>query len=248
MMDGALQPSEIRLGERLQDMLWRMLMRPAVVSACEPVGDHFRLLTLSGAALRGVGWKPGQKLQVAMGTGFLSTRTYTPIDWDEAGGHARILAFVRGETPGSAWAQDARVGDHYDVFGPRASVDLSWARGPLRIFGDETSIGLASALQSSAPGRSVICRFEAAQPDAAALACDHLGLHDAKIFARMVDETHLDLIEAELPALAVGGATFVLSGRAQAIQRFRQALKRLSVPGPRIVAKAYWAPGKVGLD
>ncbi len=153
--------AENRLGGRLQDMLRRMLMRPAVISACEPLGDHFRLLTLSGSALRGVGWKPGQKLQVAVGTGLLSTRTYTPIDWDEAGGHTRILVFVRGETPGSAWARDAQVGDRYDVFGPRASLDLSWARG---------------------------------------------------------------------------------------LQRIRQALKRLSVPGPRIVAKAYWAPGKVGLD
>jgi len=59
------------------------------------------MITLSGPQLRGVGWKAGQKLQVAMGAG-LSTRTYTPIDWDEAGGHARILTFVHGEGPGAA--------------------------------------------------------------------------------------------------------------------------------------------------
>jgi hypothetical protein len=134
------------------------------------------------------------------------------------------------------------------VFGPRASLDLGGVRGPIRVFGDETSIGLAHALQSSAPGRAVICRFEATAPDDAAQVVGRLGLHDAKIATRTAHEAHLDAIEAELPALAAGGATFVLSGRAQAMQRLRQALGRLSVPGGRVMTKAYWAPGKVGLD
>ena len=59
---------------------------------------------------------------------------------------------------------------------------------------------------------------------------------------------HLEEMEAALPALAAAGATFVLTGKAGTIQRLRQELKRQAVPAERIVAKAYWAPGKTGLD
>ena len=44
------------------------------------------------------------------------------------------------------------------------------------------------------------------------------------------------------------GTLFVLTGRAQSIQQARQALKARGVPGSRIVSKAYWAPGKAGMD
>jgi NADPH-dependent ferric siderophore reductase len=40
----------------------------------------------------------------------------------------------------------------------------------------------------------------------------------------------------------------VLTGRAQSIQQARQALKGRGVPASCIVAKAYWAPGKTGMD
>jgi hypothetical protein len=55
-------------------------------------------------------------------------------------------------------------------------------------------------------------------------------------------------MEAALPALAVTDATFVLTGKASTIQRLRQSLTRQAVSSRRIVTKAYWAPGKAGLD
>jgi NADPH-dependent ferric siderophore reductase len=53
---------------------------------------------------------------------------------------------------------------------------------------------------------------------------------------------------AALPAQVAAGASFVLTGKAGTIQHVRQGLRQLAVPASRIVAKAYWAPGKTGLD
>jgi hypothetical protein len=55
-------------------------------------------------------------------------------------------------------------------------------------------------------------------------------------------------MEATLPAHIAAGATFVLTGKASTIQRIRQSLKQQAVPTGRILTKAYWAPGKTGLD
>jgi NADPH-dependent ferric siderophore reductase len=40
----------------------------------------------------------------------------------------------------------------------------------------------------------------------------------------------------------------VLTGNASSIQQLRQHLRKLDVPARRVIAKAYWATGKVGLD
>jgi NADPH-dependent ferric siderophore reductase len=119
-------------------------MKPATVTANEPLADRFRLITLEGDALKGVGWRPGQKVQVAMGSAFV-TRTYTPIEWNASAGRICFLGYAHGDGPGSAWVRAVAPGDTCDIFGPRGSLDTSALSGPLVIVGDETSIGLAYA-------------------------------------------------------------------------------------------------------
>ena len=58
--------------------LRRLLMKHATVIANEQIGENYRRLAFEGLALTGVDWVPGQKLQIAMGEGFV-TRTYTPV-------------------------------------------------------------------------------------------------------------------------------------------------------------------------
>ncbi len=60
---------------------------------------------------------------------------------------------------------------------------------------------------------------------------------------------HERLVEAVARALSAHpGAQLVLSGRAAAIQAVRQGLRARGVDLGGARAKAYWAPGKVGLD
>lgn len=232
---------------RLSRALVRLFMRHATVAACETIADRFRLITLEGPALAGIAWTPGQKLQIAMGSAFVA-RTYTPIEWDPIAGRTRILGYAHGDGPGSAWVRGLEPGDECDIFGPRHSLDLSAVAGPLALLGDETSIGLARALLSHERTGTVACHFEVDDVDANRRVMAHLGLDDAALSGRTDDGAHITAIEAALPALHAAGATFVLTGKASTIQQFRQALKRRAVPTTRIVAKAYWAPGKAGLD
>jgi NADPH-dependent ferric siderophore reductase len=232
---------------RLDRALMRLWMKRATIVATERMADRFRLITLEGPALEGVAWVAGQKVQVAMGSAFV-TRTYTPIEWNAATGRACILGFVHGDGPGSAWVGQAEPGDECDLFGPRGSLDVRNMAGPLALFGDETSIGLGHALAYQDRTRSVACHFEVDDVDGGRQIMAQLGLDNAVLFARRAADAHVADMEAMLPALVAAGAAFVLTGKAGTVQRLRQCLKRHAVPASRILTKAYWAPGKFGLD
>ncbi|MEG3150579.1 siderophore-interacting protein [Sphingomonas sp. ZT3P38] len=232
---------------RLSRALLRLLMRRATVIAVERLAGRFRLITLEGPALEGVAWVPGQKIQIAMGSAFVA-RTYTPIEWNASAGRACILGYEHGDGPGSRWVRGVERGDACDIFGPRASLDASRTNGPLAVFGDETSIGLAYALARQEPNRPVTCVFEVGDVESARQVAMQLGLGEALLLAREDGDAHLAAMEAAIPALVATGASFVLTGKAGTIQPLRQSLKRHAVPSTRILTKAYWAPGKTGLD
>lgn len=231
---------------RLSKALRGLFMKRATIAAVDEVAPGFRLITLEGPALQGVAWTPGQKLQVAFGATF-ATRTFTPIDWDAGKGRTRILGFMHGEAPASGWLNDLEVGDEYDVFGPRGSLDVRSLARPLAVFGDETSIGLAYALQEDRE-HATTSRFEVGDEVSAERVIETLDLAKVTVFKRKDDDTHLEQMEASLLPLIGDGGSFVLTGKAGTIQRLQQALKRLGIAPDRIATKAYWAPGKAGLD
>ena len=229
-------------------------MRPARLAAVETLSPHFRLITLEGAALKDVGWTIGQKLQVAMGTG-MTARTYTPIFWDAAAGRTQLLAYLhdlgtgQDAAPGSHWAAGLTVGTQYRVFGPRQSLDLSdpGSGWPVVLFGDETSFALAASLGPRS-GDAAAHLFEVSDVAEARLVLARMGLGDARVIDRQAGDTHLAVAETELTRLAARRIRFALTGKASSIQRMSRALKTIGVPAARIRAKAYWAPGKTGLD
>lgn len=233
---------------RLSQALTRLLMRRASVVAVEPLADRFQLITLKGPALASVSWTPGQKIQIAMGSAFVA-RTYTPMEWEASEGLTRFLGFAHGDGPGSAWLRALEPGAECDIFGPRASLEVASMAGPLAIFGDETSMGLAHAIAAVQDrARPFTCVFEVGDIESARSVVARLGLPDAELFARTDNEAHVEAMAATLAPLVAQGASFVLTGRAGAIQRLRQDLKLRGVPSGRIATKAYWTPGKVGLD
>lgn len=233
---------------RLSRALMRMMMKHARITAIEPLAPTFRLLTLESPEFKGHQWVPGQKLQVAMGSAFV-TRTFTPIDWDPLTGHTRILGYVHGSGPASAWISAARQGDECDVFGPRSSLDLSPVGGKrVLILGDETSIGLAHAVSRIAGTRPSIL-LEVNEAGSAREVLVRLGIDQAEVFERTANDSHLDTMERRLPALAEAGVTCVLTGKASSIQRLRRGLKALGGSAvAQLLTKPYWAVGKSGLD
>lgn len=224
-------------------------MRPARVAAVETLSPHFRLFDLEGEELRNIDWAVGQKIQVAIGSG-LSARTYTPISWDAERGRTRILAFAHGDGPGSRWASNLRAGVTCQFFGPRRSLDLSEVVSKRVLFGDETSFGLAAALlrDDTSPRDTSSSVFEATDTAESQSVLEAIGIGNATLIERTAADTHLAAIEAEVVRLAASGSHFILTGKASSIQRVSRALKGAGVASSRIRTKAYWAPGKVGMD
>jgi NADPH-dependent ferric siderophore reductase len=231
----------------LSKALLRLFMKRAVIVATENLAGQFYLLTLESPAFRAVAWQPGQKVQIAMGSAFVA-RTFTPVEWDAATGRMRLLGFAHGAGPGSDWLRGARENDECDVFGPRSSIDTRALTGPLVLFGDETSIGLARSLQYLHQVKAVQGFLETDDMDSVRAVATHLGIGGLHLSRRTAGDAHLQAIAEQLAALAVTGATFLLTGKAQSIQHLHRHLKSASVPGARILTKAYWAPGKTGLD
>ncbi|MFY0530019.1 siderophore-interacting protein [Archangium gephyra] len=226
----------------VQGLIGRILFRDATVTRVEDVGRRFRRLVLSGPALRGVNWTPGDKLQIFLPG--IGTRTYTPLRWDPSTGETELLAYLHGDGPATQWAKTASPGAALQVFGPRSSLVVG-GTSPAVVFGDETSLALARA--NGVPGRTVL---EVTDPGETRAALDALGFSGATLVARQANEAHREaLVDAVIKALqAHPGAPLVLSGRAAAIQVVRQGLKARGIGLATVKAKAYWAPGKVGLD
>lgn len=236
--------ADIRPGG-LSRIVRKVLMKPATVMMVEHLGERYRLVTLHSPAFRGAAWHAGQKVQIAMGAG-IATRTYTPADWRVADGTVRILASVAGDGPGSAWMAHLEPGRTCDVFGPRPSLALERVTAPIVVVGDATSIGLAGALRHE--GRLHGAVFEVDDVAAARGATARLGLDDAVLVERRTRGTHRDDIVRELAAPAAIAPTFILTGNGPSIQHIRRGLKGAGVPSARLIAKAYWVPGKAGLD
>lgn len=239
--------SSARPSGLIERAVTRLLMRPASVSAISDLSARFRLIDFEGEALKGVSWTPGDKLQIKLGGGFL-TRTYTPIQWDAVTGMTRILAYRHGEGPGSEWVATTAPGDERPLFGPRASISLRNLPATTVLFGDETSIGIAVALtHEDASGATRHVVLEVDDRDEVASVLDNFGLR-ATLIRREADDGHIAQLNEAMLGLVEPDTAFVLSGKASSIQRVSRALKGADVATRQIRTKAYWAPGKAGLD
>ncbi len=230
---------------RITRALLRWMMRPARVAAVEALSPRFRLIDLEGECLKNVAWQPGQKVQVAIGAG-LSSRTYTPMSWDADAGRTRMLAYLHGDGPGSRWAGSLLAGQVCQFLGPRRSLDLSGADGPVILFGDETSFGLAAALRNDPAATELVFEVSGAAESRAVLTA--IGLDRATVIERRDGGVHLAAIGADLSRHVTPNARFVLTGKAQSIQSVSQALKKSGMGSSSVKSKAYWSPGKTGLD
>ena len=233
----------------VEGALLKLLTRPATVTRVEPIGDRFRLVTLGGPALCGVSWSPGQKVQIQFGG--WTQRTYTPLSWDSAAGSAQLFAYAHGEGPGSDWVRSVQAGDPCMLFGPRRSLDLDALEVPGMLFGDETSLGLAHALRFSRNGtQGVDLLFETTDLATTRGALERIGLSDAELVERLPGDTHLHALEGAASSLVRAHSlkSCVLSGKATSIRHLGKHLRTLGMSSRQIQTRAYWSPGKKGLD
>jgi ferric-chelate reductase (NADPH) len=233
----------------VEGALTRFFMKSSTVRELSVLDERFRLVTLSGASLRGVRWTPGQKVQVALGG--WAYRTFTPLSWDAVNGSTQLLLYLHGEAPGSIWGRALQVGDSCTLFGPRDSLDLNALDRPALVFGDETSFALAHALRFTSRGAAdVRVVLEVSSKAVAEGILGQLEIANAELIERTPDDSHLSQVEqiavGHLQARAIKSCA--LSGKASSIQRLNKRLRSLGLSSSQLRTRAYWAPGKVGLD
>ncbi len=240
---GAEQRRAVTKDGFLTSAVLKLLTRWAEVSAVETVSPHFRVIGLKGEGLQGANWAPGHKLQVQM-SGF-SFRTYTPITWDAVRGHVLFLGYSHGDSPAGRWMAALRPGDGVTLFGPRRSMDMSFD-GPIVLAGDETVFGPAAALVAA--GRAVRCLFEVSDAAESREVLARLGVTNVQLVPREADDAHHAALAAVMATMVDAASTFVVAGKGASVQRLVRELRGQGVPSGRMRTKAYWVPGKTGID
>lgn len=235
-------------GHLIERTLTRLLMRPAAVSAVFPLSANFRFIDFEGESLTGVEWAAGDKVQIKFPGGLL-TRTYTPIQWDKTLGSTRFLGFCHGHGIGSEWVRSVVPGDQRHLMGPRSSLNMSDLGLGALLFGDETSFALAAALQGTEhSGNRHRFIFEVNDEEEARSVLNQIGLANALTIERRPDDSHYEALSRTILTACEGSSTYVLSGKAQSIQLVSRTLKGAGIQTRQLRTKAYWAPGKSGLD
>jgi len=229
--------------------LKKKLFRPAVVCEVQPLSGHFRFVKLFGEGMKGALWSRGQKVQFHLG-GMLF-RTHTPVIWDAHSGFAAFVFFLHGKGPGSAWAASLKKGDLCQLSTPKTCLDFPAMKGPTIFFGDETSIGAARALGSSAYAEQEHQYiFEVSSSVSFEEVLHYFRLPNTTLIQKTPGNTHL--AEAErillIHAQCCEAPRCVFSGCAQSIRQLRSRLRLHGAPLADMIVKPYWAEGKAGLD
>lgn len=241
------------LAQRLADLASSAMFDTALVSGRTDLSGGFVEVELTAEAFRKAAWVPGAKLQLRPRRGALGLRTYTPVSWDAEGGVTRLLAYPHGDGPAARWFRQAAVGDTCEVFGPRRSIDLRGAAGPVVFVGDESSVALACALRTVTGDASYV--FEAADPAALPGVLARLGITGsvARGVARsvaVVAKTHdrAELLRHARDAAAGDTCTLVVTGDAATVHAVRRDSRGWPRRPAEVKGKAYWAEGRTGLD
>jgi len=224
-----------------------------VVQAVSRPTPRFTRVDLETIPRTHLPWTPGDKVQVMTDGG---PRTYTPFDVDVAAGRYSILIFRHDDgSPGSRLGQEIQVGQHLRVLGPRRSIKLATLPGPRVLVGDETSIALAHCLRRHAttspqtPSDVVILAVD--DPDEVSATVSPLNIEIDTVVRHTVG-ADLTALEAAVRSVLDRNShpSLILTGQASTIQHLKRSLRQKPPSAANTVhtAKAYWAPGKRGLD
>jgi ferric-chelate reductase (NADPH) len=228
-------------------MIGNRVLATGRIAEVNEVSQNFRLIDIEAEAFKTLKLNPGEKVQI--NTGDWNLRTYTPLSINPEMGRLGILAYIHGNGPGSRWAANARAGDLCQFLGPRSSLKLEVDERPLVLFGDETTIAVATNLKRRLRGRQPIkVVFEASTPEEVSAIVRDVGLEDATVVPKAMDGS----VSIEALRTVVDAASkpchLILTGRAQSIQQVRGRLKSFGFPMGQITTKVYWSEDSSGLD
>jgi NADPH-dependent ferric siderophore reductase len=233
------------IAERLADLAGGAMLDKARVTGCSRLPAGFVRVELEAEAFRKATWVPGAKLQLRPRRGSLSLRTYTPVSWDADRGVTELVAYTHGTGPAANWFERVTEGQTCEVFGPRRSIDLREATGPVLFVGDESSVALACALRTVTDDVSYV--FEARDPAGLTEVLAQLRITDrVTVVAKSADRAEL-LSRAGHDALRTAD-TLIVTGDAATVHAVRRDSRGWERKPRHVKGKAYWAENRTGLD
>jgi ferric-chelate reductase (NADPH) len=236
------------LSRLLSATVEKLLFHPMTILGAETIGERFRLLQIQGDAFKGVKWVPGQSVQIFLGN--MTKRAYTPMNFDSHEGSADLLIYLHGNSPGSTWAASVQAGDPCQAMRPKDSLDFAKLDGQALFFGDETSVAALQTLyrhDDTAAARYVL---EVNSPTQAELILQRLAIANVSLVQKRQDGSYLAEVVSKLTGYAsvMQEPQWIFTGQARTIQSVRKSLKSAGVGMRTSKVKAYWSPGKTGMD
>ncbi|NUR87342.1 MAG: siderophore-interacting protein [Nonomuraea sp.] len=227
----------------------RLLVEARVLEV-EQVAARMRRIRLTGPAIAGLDWTPGQHVRVVVPTGGWllggPLRTYSIWHLDPSWEALDLVGYDHGgDAPGATWVRTAAPGDRVFFTRPDGRLVVRHG-GPYHLFaGDETaSVAFGAMLGALPAGEEAFGVVEAE---------DHLPLPrdlarirrdgDSSVPSGRLVEAVADLKLPDRPGIAY------LAGEARTIQAIRTHLVRdRGWPRRAILTKPFWTPGRRGLD
>jgi NADPH-dependent ferric siderophore reductase len=222
----------------------RWFARPARVVAVEDIAPRLRRVGFEGDALRNVKYRPGQEIELRVSdTAF---RHYTPAFFDAERGRMEVFFFLHGHGPGSTWGSQLVAGAKVNVLGPGGGIGFDPNAQTHVLLGDETCLGLFSALARALPGAATVAgAIEVDEGSESWPALAGLPLDPAVRNGGARGQALASWVEHSLPAI---DAFVYLAGHAGSIVALRKlVVERWGFNRSRIRTKPYWADGKRGL-
>ncbi len=213
------------------------LLTECRVTSVRSLGHPFLLVEFETTAGAGAQAHPGDKVQVLLPND--EVRTYSPVRWT-AEGKSAVLVYLHGDTPSARWAAQVQVGDVMRLFGPSRS--LAMPHEPITLLGDETSLGTMASYVAARPGQ-VRSLVEVGPGVDLERVLAELGLAQTEVILRAKHQVRGAALAGALDGThkACG-----VTGGAELIQTVRAALRAKGASSVKV--KAYWVPGRVGLD
>ncbi|WLG75136.1 siderophore-interacting protein [Pseudomonas simiae] len=198
--------------------------------------DHIKLMFPQNAAEHAALQSPtfsikGDGPQPAM-------RDYTPRRFDLSLGELDIDFVLHGDGPASTWAEQAQVGQHLYIGGPRGSMIVPDIFDSYLLIGDETALpAIARRLEELPAGRKVLAVIEIAD------AAEQQALHSAaEVEVIWVLRGQVDLLDTVRTLTLPSGAlyTFVAMETKLSRQVRRVLLDTHKVDEAFLKAVGYW--------
>jgi NADPH-dependent ferric siderophore reductase len=226
----------------MKNLMDHFLVR-ATVTAVEAVTPRMRRIRVTGDSLRGLDWSAGQHVRVRVEG--ITLRTYSI--WEVDGEHLDLCVFDQPAAgPGARWSHRVQVGQPVTFTRPQGRLVVR-DDVPSHVFvGDETACAAFGAMLRALPATATVHGIiEIDGQD------DRMPLPRADDIQWVKRDGSYETVLAALRDLdlpAEPGVAYV-AGEARACQAVRRHfLAERGWPRGTIVVKAFWAPGKRGLD